>query len=70
MPLMGFSASSDSSEHEVRDKRDPVIFGSADKACSTTGEAMATRKAHDVKSAWVFFRFATTFRLSSALIKA
>ena len=63
LPLLEFPVSNDISEHEVRDKLDPVLLGSEVQTCPGCAGSMTIRKATKGKSAgrifWVCNHFPT-----------
>jgi hypothetical protein len=70
LPLLEFPVSNDISEHEVRDKLDPVLLGSEVQACPSCGESMTIRKANKGKSTGSIFWVCNDFPTCRGVIKA
>ena len=70
LPLLEFPVSNDISEHEVRDKLDPVLLGSEVQACPDCAGSMTIRKAIKGKSAGRIFWVCNDFPTCRSVIKA
>jgi hypothetical protein len=70
LPLLEFPVSNDISEHEVRDKLDPVLLGSEVQACPGCAGSMTIRKAIKGKSAGRIFWVCNDFPTCRGVIKA
>ncbi len=70
LPLLEFPVSNDISEHEVRDKLDPVLIGSEVQTCPSCGESMTIRKANKGKRAGSIFWVCNDFPACRGVIKA
>jgi hypothetical protein len=69
LPLLEFPVSNDISEHEVRDKLDPVLLGRDVQACPNCGETMTIRKAKKGKRAGSIFWVCNDFPSCRGLVK-
>jgi len=70
LPLLEFPVSNDISEHEVRDKLDPVLLGSEVQVCPGCAGSMTIRKAIKAKSAGRIFWVCNDFPTCRGVIKA
>ena len=70
LPLLEFPVSNDISEHEVRDKLDPVLLGSEVQACPGCAGSMTIRRAIKGKSAGRIFWVCNDFPTCRGVIKA